>query len=352
MTPITGPGFHEMPASRYHADPAPKISLSSGFLATIVTKTVAAAVEGHPKLNPNYVEVDNKKFDLGSVAHTLVLGKGDEIAPLDFGDYKTKAAQAARDEAIAEGKQPCLLSVYENAEAMRDALFLQLGDMPSEHETFSPEHGVAELPGFAQLPVLINGTERRLWGRCLPDWRATSGDLRIRDYKTYAGQLGADPGKFIRGLIETGKDIQDPWYSTICAAILAEELGEPIEWSDIDFRFIVQDPKPPYLVSVVALDDRRWSYERMRWALDRWGAAAGAKLYRGFTPITHYVRVPTYARIQWEERMMNEFEAEQALAEDGKPHLQLQDPETYRVPNPDEIQGSDTGEPEEHDDNG
>lgn len=349
---ITGPGFHDMPAVDYHRDPAPKPSMSSGFLAQIVTKTVAAAREGHPRLNPNYQEVDNKQFDLGSVAHTLVLGKGDAIEILDFKDYKTKAAQEARAGAIEEGRQPVLLSVYENAEAMRDALFLQLADMPDERESFLPEFGVAEVPAFAQMPVHINGAERRLWGRCLPDWRATHGDLRIRDYKTYAGQLGADPGKFIRGLIETGKDIQDPWYCSVVAAVLSAGGPDQVAWEEIDFKFIVQDPKPPYLVSVVALDDRRWSYERMHWAVDMWGASAGAQLFRGFAPVTHYVPVPTYARIAWEQRMMDTFEAEQTLADDGRPALQLQDPAAYEAPNPDQIQGDDTGEPEEVEDNG
>jgi hypothetical protein len=343
---VTTPGFYDMAAQRYHEDPAPKPSLSSGFLATIVTETVAVARQGHPRLNPDRKEVDNRKFDLGRVAHTLVLGKGEEIEPLDFDGYTTKAAREARDEAIAAGRQPCLLKVYETALAMRTALFQQLADLPEERDTFindvaGNQVGVSEMPAFWQQPVVIGGTERKLWGRALVDWRSLKRPV-VRDYKTYDGQLGSDPEAFIKGLISTGKDIQDPWYSTGVAAALSAETGTEIAWDEINFRFIVQDPNPPYLVSVIELDDRRWSYERMRWAIDRWGAAAGANLFRGHAPVTHYVPPPTYARIQWEERMMREFEAEQALAEDGRPALQLQDPSTYAVPDPELIQGGDT----------
>lgn len=350
---VTSPGFYDMDAEHYHADPAPKPSLSSGFLATIVTETVAAARQSHPRMNPDREEKDNRKFDLGRVAHTLVLGKGADIEPLDVDGYTTKAAKEARDAAWAAGKQPCLLKVYETAVAMRTALFEQLADHPDELETFT-NAGVSEQPAFWQQPVMMQGVERKLWGRALIDWRHSDRPM-IRDYKTYDGQLGADPESFIRGLIASGKDIQDPWYSTGAAAALAATTGEDLTWEDMSFKFIVQDPNPPYLVAVVELDDRRWSYERMRWAVDRWGAAAIANLWRGFAPVTHYVPPPTYARIQWEERMMREFEAEQALADDGRPALSLENPEVYAVPDPERMIGGDTDDElaqEEDDTNG
>jgi hypothetical protein len=334
---VTAPGFYDMPAEAYHADPAPTPSLSSGFLSKIVTGTVAEAFNSHPRLNPEREEKDNRKFDLGSIAHTLVLGKGCEIEVIDAADYKAKAAQTARAEALANGKQPCLVGVFEKAEAMKVALFEQLADFPDELETFTDDAGVSEQAGFWREPVLIGGVERNMWGRALFDWRHASKPI-IRDYKTYNGERGADPEGFIKGLINGGRDIQDPWYSRGLAAI----MGGDLTWEDVDFRFIVQDPNPPYLISIVALDDRRWSAERCRWAVDRWGAAAGAALWRGLSPITHYVSPPTYARIQWEERMMREFDAEQSLADIGRPALQLRDPEEYRVPDPERIEGGDT----------
>lgn len=341
---VTAPGFYTMDAEHYHSDPAPKPSLSSGFLAEIVTGTVASAKESHPRIGRQKTDEEKqaerlKKYDLGTVAHTLVLGVGREIVVIDEPDWKKGTAQKARTEAFEAGKTPCLLKTFEQAEAMRTALMEQLAEHPDEHDTFT-DKGVSEEAVFWQQPVMIAGVERKLWGRSMNDWRHSI-KPQIRDYKTYDGLHGADPAGFVKGLIAMGKDIQDPWYSMGTAAALAATTGEDLTWEDVDFKFIVQDPNPPYLIAVVELDDRRWSYERAHWAIDRWGAAAGANLWRGFAPITHYVPPPTYARIQWEERMLREWEAEQALLDAGKPALQLLDPAEYQVPDPERIKGSD-----------
>lgn len=323
---VTGPGFYDFEADHYHADPAPRPSMSSGFLATIVTQTVAAAKEGHPRLTPrDEPEKDNKQFDIGTVAHTLVLGKGREIDVIDADAWTTKAAKEARAASKEAGRTPVLAKHHETATAMRTALFEQLADLPDEHDTFLADVGEAEQAGFWQEPTALG----KMWGRALYDWRAT-GRLVIRDYKTYAGQLGADPDGFIKGIISTGKDVQDPWYSRGYAAIASLEAGETIPWEAVDFKFIVQDPSPPYLVAVVALNDRAWSGERCQWAIDRWAAAAGAQLWRGFAPETHYVDPPVWAKTAWEQRMLREWEAEQRMKDAGLPALNLRAPDAYR----------------------
>lgn len=320
---IEGWGFYDIDAEHYHADPAPRPSLSSGLLATIITGTLAEARQSHPRLTPSdEPEDDNKKFDIGTVAHTLVLGKGREIDVVDADAWTTKAAKEARAASKAAGRSPVLARQYEQAEAMRTALFEQLADLPDEHDTFSPDHGVAEQAGFWQEQTPLG----KMWGRALYDWRAT-GRLAIRDYKTYAGQLGADPDGFVKGLIGQGKDVQDPWYSRGFAAI----AGEGATWQDVDFKFIVQDSNPPYLVAVVALNDRAWSNERCQWALDRWAAAAGSNLWRGFVPETHYVDPPSWAKSAWEQRMLREWEGEQRMLDTGRPALALREPDAYRV---------------------
>lgn len=344
---IDKPGFYEMDAADYHADPAPRPSLSSSVIATVVNETVAAAREEHPKLTSITPEErakkdDNKKFDIGTVAHTLVLGKGREIDVIEADAWTTTAAKQARAASKEQGRTPVLVKHFITAEKMRDALFLQLADIPEERDTFTDAVGVSEQAGFFQLQTEAG----KMWGRTLTDWRRTDGRLVIRDYKTYNGEQGADPDGFISGLLRTGKDVQDPWYSLCAATIASLEAGEDIPWDAVDFKFIVQDPNPPYLVSVVALNDRRWSYERMRWAIDRWVAAARTNLWRGFVPETHFVDVPPWARTKWELRMMREWEGEQRMEQAGRPSLPLTDPEAFRVPDDDDIGGSGDDEPE------
>ncbi|WP_294138369.1 hypothetical protein [Sphingomonas sp.] len=324
---VTGWGFLDIDAEDYHADPAPRPSMSSGLLATVVTGTIAEAKESHPRLTPREdAEDDNKKFDIGTVAHTLVLGKGREIDIVDADAWTTKAAKEARAASKAAGRTPVLARQYEQAEAMRTALFDQLAVMKGEQDTFTADAGVAEQAGFWQEQTPLG----KMWGRALYDWRRTD-RLVIRDYKTYNGQQGADPDGFIKGIIGTGKDVQDPWYSRGLAAIAGQEAGEAIPFDAVDFKFIVQDPNPPYLVAVVALNDRHWSNERCQWAIDRWAAAAGANLWRGFVPAVHYVDPPAWAKTQWEQRMLREWEGEQAMLEQGMPALALKEPDAYRV---------------------
>jgi hypothetical protein len=344
MTAVTGPGYVEMDADVYHADPAPKPSLSSGFLADIVVKTVAEAKQGHPRLGPVLTPQEatekakkdrDKKYDLGSVAHTIVLGKGREIVPIDAPDWRTGAAQKERDAAFDNGQTPCLAKTYEKALAMRVALFEQLASIKGEQDAFQSgpdDHGVAEQAGFWQEATDVG----KLWCRQLCDWRRTD-RLVIRDYKTFNGQLGSDPDAFIKHLVGMGKDIQDPHYSAGYAAIASLESGEVVPWDAVDFKFIVQDPDPPYLVSVVALNDRQWSFERRHWAIDRFAAAAKAGLWRGFEPKVHHVDVPAWARTAWELRMIRAYEAEQELEQQGVRALALKDPENYRVPDDDDL---------------
>lgn len=319
---ISAWGFYDLDAEVYHADPAPRPSLSSGLLAEIVTGTLATARQGHPRLGPPREEDDNKKFDIGTVAHTLVLGKGREIDVVDADAWTTKDAKAARAASKAAGRSPVLARHHETALAMRTALFEQLAATPGEEDTFQATAGVAEQAGFWQEPSPLG----QLWGRALFDWRRTD-RLVIRDYKTFAGERGADPDAFFQSLIRTGKDVQGPWYSRGLAAI----VGDGATWADVDFKFVVQEPEPPYLVSIVSYADPEWSNERCQWAVDRWAAAAGANLWRGFIPEPHLVAPPVWARTAWEQRMLREWEGEQLLLSQGRPALALKEPDAYRA---------------------
>jgi hypothetical protein len=293
MSAVTTPGFYSFGEAEYHADPAPTPSLSSGIASTLITATPRQARFKHPRLNPTLEQEDNKKYDLGTVAHELVLGRGPGIVPIEADDWRTKAAQAARDEAIEAGKQPCLMKVYEQAIEMRTALFDQLQADPDNRDAFTngvPEQTVLwkEQTPFGQM-----------WMRALIDWRMSDRPA-IYDYKTFAGEKGADPEAFVKHIVGAGRDVQDPHYSRGLAAV----LGVPLE--DVVFRFVVQDPKPPYNAVIVELDaqTKEWSHGRWQWALNRWSMCAATGEWPGFAPRTHYVGAPGWAQAQWEQRLI------------------------------------------------
>lgn len=291
--PVTAPGFYDIAEDAYHADPAPTPSLSSGIASTLITGTPRQARHKHPRLNPGLELVDERKYDLGSVAHELVLGRGKGIVALDYADWRTKAAQADREQAIAAGKQPCLLSVYEQALEMRDALFAQLQADPENADAFT--NGVPEQAVFWKEQTPFG----QMWMRALIDWRMNDRPA-IYDYKTFAGEKGADPEAFVKHIVGAGRDVQDPHYSRGLAAALGVPLDEVV------FRFVVQDPKPPYNAVVVELDaqTKEWSHARWQWALRRWSQCAATGEWPGFAPRTHYVGAPGWAQAQWEQRLI------------------------------------------------
>jgi hypothetical protein len=305
MPDITAPGFYEIEADAYHADPAPKPSLNATVITKIVTETLADAKQAHPRLTPpepdEEEEDDNKKFDLGSVAHELLLGRGSGIQVLDFDDYRKGDAQKARKEAIANGLQPCLRKLYEKAEEMVAAARLQLADDPENERRLHqrPPRGGALAGADPARQDVGPGDDR------LADERAD----RIYDYKTF--KPGADPEGFAKYLAREGRDVQDPWYSRGVAAI------EGVDWREIDFRFVVQGTEPPYMLSVVQLDpgSREWSNDRVEWALRKWADAARFGRYRGYVPRTNIVSLPTWAAMDWEQRVQTDQLAEQMLAE-------------------------------------
>lgn len=283
---ISANGFYDMKPEVYHADPCARPSLSSGIISTIVTDTLADAKWKHPRLNPVLEEEDNTRFDLGSVAHELLLGRGSGIVIIEADDWRKKDTQEQRDEALKAGKQPCLSKVYEQASEMVAAARAVLGQDEENADAFT--NGVAEQVAIAALPTMHGD----LMCRAMIDWRMIERPT-IYDYKTFAP--GADPDGFVKYLFREGRDVQDPFYSMVTAAVLG------IDWRAVEFRYVVQSPKPPYVLSVIELDEqaRAFAHERTQWAMDQWALAGRAGVWWGYRPRTHYVAPPSYEMMNW-----------------------------------------------------
>lgn len=292
---VTKPGFYELPAELYHADPAPAPSFNAGTGAALVTGTMRDAYWGHPRLNPDWELKDDRKYDLGSVAHALVLGAGRDLVVIDAEDWRKSEAKARRAEAVEAGKQPCLVGVHDKALAMRTALHEQLAGDAENSRAFDPAYGVGESCAFWQEET----AHGLVWCRSMMDWRERDAPV-IYDYKTFDGEQGADPEAFVKHLVGQGKDVQDPHYSAGMAAL----LGVPVE--DVVFRFVVQCPQPPYLAAVVELKPatKAWSRQRRSWALERFARGLAAGRWPGHAPRTHHVDAPGWAEMRWEERLM------------------------------------------------
>lgn len=112
-------GFLTMSEKQYHSDPCELPSLSASIAKKMVQNTPLHAHLYHPKLGGLKTE-ETKAMRRGTVIHALIFNEPTNAVLIDADDFRTKAAQGARDSAIAEGKIPYLLSEFREAEVIAD----------------------------------------------------------------------------------------------------------------------------------------------------------------------------------------------------------------------------------------
>jgi hypothetical protein len=252
----------DVPPDVYHADllhPVP--SLSASLAHVLVTRSPLHAWVQHPRLNPDFVATDEAKFDVGTVCHSLLLDHSRQVAIIDADDWRSKAAQAARDESRAAGKTPLLRQQWNSVETLVRAIGDQLG---SHH---------------AEPPLLEDGKPERtlVWEedgvacRARLDWLRD--DLAaVDDLKTTGRSARQD--EFSRNLYSLGYDLKAAWYLRGVEAVTGERPA---------FRWIVAETSPPYAVSVVTatpevldVGEAKCEYALSLWrecmALDEWPA--------------------------------------------------------------------------------
>jgi hypothetical protein len=224
--------IRSMPAEQYHADPCAQPSLSCSVAQILLTQSPRHAWLAHPKLNPEYREEEDSRFDLGAAAHAMLLeGDNSRIVWVDADDWRTRAAREHRDAAREAGALP-LLTKYEPV----------LSAMVREAQAYvaSSELGDILTTGAAERVILWeeSGTH------CRARLDLLSSDQHIiLDYKTSAS---ARPEDFIRQIGRMQYDLQCEWY---CRAVKAAAGSDPV------FVFLVQEIELPFSCSLVGLSN-------------------------------------------------------------------------------------------------
>ena len=234
------------------------------------------------KLNPEWKARESKEMDAGAVAHRLLLGKGREIAELDFKDFKTKAAQEARDAAYAAKQIPILARKMPARRKMVDAA---LAYVAGSEIAGVLDKGIAEHSMFWKE----NGTPCR----GTPDWK--NDDLRIvLDYKTTAGS--ADPDAFVRQIVGAGYDLQAVHYRRGAKA-------QTLQAHPYRFIWLAQENEAPYACSLIAMDpamealaERKWDY-----AIGLWKHAIKTNVWRGYPSRIAYLEPLGYDAQRFEQ---------------------------------------------------
>lgn len=270
---VDTPGLYDMDDSVYFADPVPGGSLStSGAKVLLDCPAKFRWLQTHP-------QKPKREFDLGHVAHKLVLGKGAEIAVVDFKDFKTKAAQQERDAAYAAGQVPVLATDHDRAQAMADAIRADR----HANALLNPDHGVAEQAMF------WCDEQTGVWRRVKLDYfptRRIGGRLIPVDVKTC---VSAAPDAIDKAILNHGYHQQDDAYRE---AVRALDLDD-----NPSFVFVFVEKEPPHVVTLVELNDdfRELGWRRNREALDLYTRCRDADDWPGYVTGIHEAKPPRWA---------------------------------------------------------
>lgn len=286
---ISVPGVYNISAAEYHADPCatPSLSSSIGKLLVMPGGTPRHAWHSHPRLNPDYAHAESETFDRGTAAHALILGDDRKFEVIDAPDWRANAAKLARETARYNGKIPILLKHWEGVECMASAALDQIAKHHDASDALT--HGKPEQTLIWQ--------EGDVWCRARIDWLLNAG-LFYDDYKSTGAS--ADPDLWSRTMFGMGADFQAAFYLRGIRALRL--CAKP------QFRFIVQENYPPYLLSVIALDPDALDIaarDVVR-ALDIWGACMRTGEWPGYPTRTCYIGSPPWREAMKLEREMRD----------------------------------------------
>jgi hypothetical protein len=283
-------GVHVIPAAEYHADPCVAPSLSASIATILMQSSPLHAKTAHPRLTENPVKEEARHLDLGQLCHSLMLEGADIAVVIEADNYRTKAAQEARDSARLAGKCPLLAHEMVEVNHMMMACRAQL----TAHQTAGEAFTSAGKPEQTLIWQEPNG----IWCRCRIDWLHASKPW-IVDYKT--GKRSAHPQSISRVAAASGWCIQDAFYRRGFKAVFGHDL-EP------EFFFVCQENFPPFALSVVETSpaDLALAEAQVEYAIATWGECLKSGRWPGYATTVQRITSPSYVEASWLEREQEE----------------------------------------------
>jgi hypothetical protein len=282
---ISEPGVYDIPAALYHADPVLYGSLSSTGLRVIIEPGGPARFK-HRLDHRLEDDRSTEAFDFGRAAHQVILGDPENhMVVVDAGNWRTKAAQQAADEARAAGLTPILAPQWEIVLAMaKEILNHPLAAGLLQASSGKPEQ-----------TIVWEDLDSGVWCRARIDWlrKAVAGKrLLIIDYKT---TKAADRESFGKSSANFGYFVQAAFY---LAGVKALGLDD-----DPAFLFVAQEKAAPYLVNVLELDDAALTIGRnlMRIGLNRYADCRRTGQWPGLGDEIDLVSLPQWFLKQHDE---------------------------------------------------
>ena len=277
---ISAPGIYQIDAATYHADPCETASLSSSIAFKIISESPLHAKWAHPRLTTDPVREESARMDIGSICHAFML-EGENIAVvIDAENYRTKAAQEARDEARLAGKCPILAPEMATAKEMMQACRGQLSMFD-----------INFMAGETERTLVWR--ERGIWCRARLDYINVLAGMII-DYKTIGGS--AHPQQISRSAASKGWLIQESFYRRGYKAVFGHI--EP------DFFFVCQETYRPYALTMfeVSPADRALAEAQVNYAINTFGECLRTGTWPGYSNKVERITSPAYVEQSWMER--------------------------------------------------
>lgn len=232
------PQLLDIPAAEYHADGIgqSRPSLSSSIAHVLTSKSPLHAFMQHPKLGKQPREA-TPEMDRGTLLHALALGTPVEVSPVDYNDWRTKAAQAQRDLAREHGMVPMLAREWDDLQEVAASLRKELVEQGITLKTLTGqvEQVVVWEEQTAAGPVLCRGMIDHLDGAAILDLKT------IRD---------AHPDTCTRSIMDRGYHLQAAAYCSAVRQLYPELAGrESFRWA---FCEILPPGSPRRVVLTVA----------------------------------------------------------------------------------------------------
>lgn len=289
--------YLDMSERDYRADCCPKPSLTQSMAKILIQKSPLHAWHAHPRLNPDFRPDDDTKFDVGNIAHALLIGRGKDIEVIEGADdWRKQATKDKRDAAAAEGRIAVLGKHSALADRMVKAAREQLA-LRGLDTLFAPDLGKGE--------VCVAWEEDGIWLRQLVDWLTLSADV-FADYKTT--DMSVAPDGLGRMMWNAG------WHIQAAMGERGLDAVDPATAGRRKYLFVVQETEKPYSLTVASISEAAMTIGRkqLQYAVDLWRRCMADDRWPGYPPEIVTPEIPGFAEAQWLDRESREFDAKQA----------------------------------------
>lgn len=267
---------------RYHGAITDGPGISSSGLRLIDSRS-PAHYYATSYLNPNRLPEEQKEeFNVGKAAHTLLLGEAGfrkqyAVRPDDWSDWRTNAAKAWREEAIAAGRVVLVPEHIEAIKGIRDNLARE------------PAIKNGLLAGQVERSLFWKDGPTGVWLKSRPDVIPESDGIVV-DLKT---TTDASPDKVRRAIADRGYAMQGALIRAGMKAALGVEMS--------DFVLVWVEKTPPYAVNITIVDPEwiEWGSRQLRRAVDTFARCVAANEWPAY-PSDSTISMPEYLRKSFE----------------------------------------------------